>query len=771
MTTRQLLWQGANASNLLDFQRIYNAKVITLTENYRSTQEILDTSHRIGVQISDSFAKQHKINKNLTSVRNDAILKGKSSTLITRHEFLAADAEYYWVAKQIHELVESGEEQSKIAIITPKHKFITPLLPYLKAYPDLNIAYEKRENILEDSAIHQLSVLARFVYELSLGHDPSEYLLEICSFPCWELDPLATIITLQHAKNDSRSALEYLQSSDDKKIQTLSHFFAQLAMNAAADTSLELLINQMTGIEDIEIASLTPPSFTSPFLAYYTANDASAFHLYELLSVLREHIKSHTNTQNPKLADFITFLDDYTEAGEAIINTSPYQDSTNAVQILTAHKSKGLEFGHVFLVATDDLSWGKAKGNNNLLSLPKNLIQIRHTGITDDERLRLFFVAITRAEKTLTITNSISNYAGKTPNRLEYLEEYLDENNQPVSPLLPNTKIVTHYDELSEEDKQQAITHQWLSAYQTLTPAIRPILEQRIQNYRLTASALTKFIDIIYAGPLAFYREDILRAPTQSYSETLSFGNLVHYTFEAITNQHLSDEQALDFFKQKTLEEPIPAADLQELLDRGTLSLNASLKTFGDILRAPNSQAEVNFSHEYLALPIPPSTQSNANSSTTSNSAETTTLTAIPITGKIDHINLNPNTKTIEVYDFKTSNYHPEKWNSHPTLFKYKLQLGFYKLLLNLSPTYQKYKVTRGHILFVSPDPADHQVYDKIYEYTSEDETFLKELMAAIYSHIKALDFIEPDSPLAIPTDTTHTFRDIKDFIQLLLAS
>ena len=145
-------FQGAESSNLLDFQSYYNAKVVNLTENYRSTSEVLALSRQIADQITDSFAKKHHVDKTLVSTRNEELLsKNHNDTNITRHEFISSDAEYYWVAERIANLVKSGEKQSDIAIICPKHKYILPLLPYLKSHKNLNIAYEKRENILEDS--------------------------------------------------------------------------------------------------------------------------------------------------------------------------------------------------------------------------------------------------------------------------------------------------------------------------------------------------------------------------------------------------------------------------------------------------------------------------------------------------------------------------------------------------------------------------------------------------------------------------------------------
>lgn len=738
-------FQGANASNLLDFQNAYQSKVITLTENYRSTQEILDTSYKIAQQVDDSFAKHHGIVKKLTAMLDQAKNNPSQLTKIERHEFIASDTEYYWVARQIHELIKNGETQSEIAIITPKHKYIAPLLPYLKAYSDINIAYEKRENILEDNIIKNLAELSRFIYETSTGKNADYRLLKVLSNSSWGLDPVVVISALRDVRATGRPALEVLQKSHNAPLAQVASFLATLVAESF-NTPLEQMFSYMLGLAELDGCPVQFQQSSAPTSDDIDYTNYDSFKLYELLSVLREKIKSHLNTEKLKLEDFINFLDDYSAAGEAIINTSPYQDSENSVQIMTAHKSKGLEFKHVFLVATDNLSWGKAKGNNNLLALPKNLIQIRHTGITDDEHLRLFFVAITRAKQTLTITNSKTDYSGKTPGRLEYLEEY-DSEDGPISPLIPSQKIIVHDSDIPEDVKQKGIEYQWLSAYQNYTPALRPLFEHRLANYRLSSTDLTTFVDIVYAGPMEFFKRKVLYSLPEPSTSAIVFGNLIHSAFEAVTSKHLSDAEAIEFYNAEVANVPLPESDLTNLKDRGRLTLETSLKTFSSILRSPDSKAEVNFEPEHLMLDN------------------------IPLTGKIDHLNLNPSQKTIEVYDFKTGNYHKQAWESHATLYKYKLQLEFYKLLLNLSPTYRNYTVTQGHILFVSPDPADSAVYDKPYEYTKKSADEFQSLLRSVYRHIKSLDFIEKDSPLCLYPDSTRKLKDIKDFVSLLIAN
>lgn len=748
-------FQGANASNLLDFQKAYQAKIITLIENYRSTNEILNFSHQIATQITDSFAKNHQIDKNLRSMREKEILaqgadlhfSSTSQTNITRHEFLTADEEYHWVAAQINQLIKNGEEQSKIAIITPKHKYIPALLPYLKQHPNLNVAYEKRENILTDPKIEQLLLLARFIYSLQQATPTAHQLLQILSFPFWQIPPLTVITELQQSKSSPASALEYLQNSKHPQLQLLAHFFATLA-TTSVQAPLELFLDQLIGTAALQLTvNQESLAFSSPYLQFYSqsSDQAETFILYENLTVLREQVLNYTGTSQPRLADFIRFLDDYEAAGQAILNTSPYQDAHNSVQILTAHKSKGLEYRHVFLIATDNLSWGNAKGNNNLLTLPKNLISIRHTGITDDERLRLFFVAITRAEKTLTITNAISDYSGKTPERLSYLGEYQNEAQKLISPLLPEPEVYCHNEDLPITEKLRSLKNHWLSAYQIVKPELKPLLQKQLENYRLTATDLTTFIDIIHAGPMQFYQRRILKAPSEPASATLCFGNLMHATFEAVTSSKLSDEEALAFFKTEAATQPLSPTEISKLITRGEISLKVALPTFKHILRHPHAKAEVNLYHEHL------------------------TLDQIPLTGKIDHLHLDPKTKTLEIYDFKTSSYKSENWSSDATLYKYALQLEFYKLLLNLSPTYRHYQINQAHILFVTPDPVNQSVYDKVYEFTPASGAKLQALAKAVYRHIQALDFITPDSPLALHPDSTRNLRDIQQFINLIL--
>ncbi len=184
-----------------------------------------------------------------------------------------------------------------------------------------------------------------------------------------------------------------------------------------------------------------------------------------------------------RLSDFISTIAAYKSANQPIINTSPYQTATEAVAIRTVHKAKGLEYSHVFLVALDDTAWGNAGGNNNTLALPKNLSHIRHTGITEDERLRILFVAITRAKTNLYLTSSLADFAGKSYPALEYLEGIED-----IDPIIHNEETLP----------LTSLQNHWSSAYAPANlPDLSLILKRKLENYRLTPTDLITFIDIV----------------------------------------------------------------------------------------------------------------------------------------------------------------------------------------------------------------------------------------------------------------------------------
>ncbi len=747
-------FQGALSTNMVDFKEHYGAEVITLTENYRSTQEILDFSHEIINQATDRFE-----DKKLTAHRagvgaefgqifgagGEAGASGETlaaRSQIQRYEFLASDMEYAFVADKIAELVAAGVSQNEIAVISYKTKYFLPLLPFLKARPGIKIAYEKQDNLLEDEQIHQIITIARYIYELANEKRVDTSILEILTYPFWQLPVLEVVKLTGQARREKRSVFEFLGASEIAEITEVMRFLANLTAKSLTEP-FEIWLDFLIGGAELD-------GFRSPFLAYYTRQgEYEAFSLYEKLATLRARIKSYCGEQKVRVKDFVAMVDDFEEAEMPIAITSPYREGVEAVQILSAHKAKGLEFKYVFIIAADHRAWGAGKGNNSMLSLPKNLMQIRHTGMTDGERLRILYVALTRAKEGLIITNSLKDFSGRTSERLEYLNEY-DENGVVVSPFVPSGRVETMY-EMAEPAKVSENLKTWMAPLTKLTPEMRELYLERVADWRMSASSLTSFIDIAYAGPQEFFKNYILRAPSECETEELALGNLIHATFEAVTVKGLTDAEAVEFFLAELEKKDLTLETTQVLRERGPVILATALKRFGEIIR--KGRAEVNLAPEKIVVGENPGIVG---------------MPGVPVTGKIDHIVIDEKAKTLMIFDYKTGGYHKDKWRSHATLYKYMLQLGFYRLLLKNSQEFRKYKIEKAAILFVVPD-NDGEVHMREYEFNEADEEELVALMHSVYGWVKSLMFID-DPRVFIAPDKNRGLKEINEFITLLLA-
>ena len=717
-------FQGASATNLTDFQEYYGAEVIPLVENYRSTQEILDFSREVINQAPDRFADKELV----------AHKSAPKSTQIERLEFRSSDVEFSFIAKKISELIKSGVPQKDIAVISYMRKYFVPLLPYLKSYPEINISYEMQNNLLEDNKIHQLITLAKLINELSQQSSNNALLVEVLGYPFFGLPMLEVIKIIGVARNDKKSVFEYLISSSDERINQVANFLANLVAKSFTEP-LEIMWDYLIGAAELN-------GYKSPFLAYYEKQgEYEAFSLYENLAALRGKLRQHFGDKSLKIADLVSMVEDYEAAEMPVNTTSPYKDSEDAVSIMTAHKAKGLEFEHVFIISADHAAWGKGKGNNNTLSLPKNLMQIRHTGTTDGEKIRILYVSLTRAKSHLYITNSLNDFNGKNPDRLEYFQEYV-EDGKVISPFLPSKEVKCLYDGSAVSISENTLKN-WLSVYHNANPDMRSIYKERVKQYRMSATSLTTFIDVVYAGPQEFFKREVLRVPSDAQDESLAFGTLVHQVYEQVTNNDLSDEEAIKYYLDELDKMALDSKLKNRLKEKGVANLTVSLNTFKDILH--QGKAEVNFSSEKIVV------------------------SGVPITGKIDHITINETDKTIEIYNYKTAGYHKEKWQSHASLYKYMLQLEFYKLLLNNSPTYRKYTVKKAHILFVIPDKKTGEVYDKEYDFDDKNSAMLIELMKKVYSLVTTLGFMDNPDVFVAPNNSLGV-KNIIAFIELLLA-
>jgi DNA helicase-2/ATP-dependent DNA helicase PcrA len=721
-------FQGAQYSNMLDFYNAYrDTKVINLTENYRSQSGILYTAEAIAVQIEGRLTQHFRgMTKHL---------KKAATTLpeesIERITYASDIAQYVGIADSIKAIIKQGTPASQVAVLAPKHKLLEQLVPYLNAQ-GIAVNYEKRENILEAPVVRQLVTMSRLVVALQHNNQTIANALwpEVLSYDFWSI-PTETIWHVAWDVSDARNGGD---SSWSKALLTnqATKLPVQLLLGVAGKVtteSCETILDYLIGSEVLETNSPDTPKISSPLRDYYIStskqtNQPEIF--YDTLShliVLRAKLRAYQQSQVDvlSLTDLLVFIDLYEAADQQMLNTNPHAQAKEAVQLMTVFKAKGLEFDHVFLPSCHNDVWGSAaRGNSNKLTLPSNLAAIRHAGATDDERLRILFVALTRARYGLHLTSYDSDYTGKITARLKYFDEQPQPDGTFKAMVLPN-HVVTVQSSSKTGPVLEALQLDWHGRHigGTQVTDLRALLGERLVNYQLSPTHLTTFIDMEYGGPESFFLRTLLRFPGAPSIDS-EFGNVIHETLEWLQHQVIAQGKApsvqsvIAECKIRLSQRRLLPTDVQLLSERAEHALTAFLASRSHIF-TPSMIAEKNFRNENVFIDT------------------------VHMAGKIDRLEINQNARTITVVDYKTGKSY-DRWSSDAKLHRYQLQLYCYKLLVEHSRTFKGYTVTSGRLEFIEPDEQGI-IHTLELDFKPDEVARTVKLLTCLWQHVADLNF------------------------------
>lgn len=724
-------FQGADYSNMLDFIKLYrDVTIINLTENYRSHPDILLSAGNIACQIESRLTDTlDQTTKQLIAANKD-----RQQVHIERREFIAIISENDWIASRIQKLVRSGTKPSEIAVLAPQHKYLEPLVPYLNA-KNIPVRYERREDILEAPIVRQLITMCRLVIALGTNDEKTANALwpEVLSFEFWQF-PTTDIWQLSWRTHDSRNdTWTKVLIEDGQKFRAAGLLFLGLARKIRTETH-ETILDYLIGSAALDTHEADLPKVISPLRDYYmnpknqTKKPQLFYETLSHLTVLRSRLREHQAIGESALSlqDMIVYVDLYKEAGEQMLNTSPYAQAADAVQLMTVFKAKGLEFEHVFIMSSQDEVWGaSSKSNSNKLTLPENLLPIRHGGATEDERLRILYVAMTRAKQGLYLTSTTQSFTGKTSKRLKYLDEREEADGTFKAYALPEYARSIIADG-STAPAQQLLELNWQSRHATSlqNQQLSSLLQHRLKAYRLSPTHLNAFLDLMYNGPRAFFLNTLLHFPTAPSADG-QFGNAIHETLEWV--QHQIDKTGtlpdtndiLNVFEGQIKHQNFTADQAAIEIERGNKALTTYLSQRSKIFK-PGDKAEVNFRSEEILVD------------------------GMQLSGKIDRLEIDAQNKTITVVDYKTGKSF-SKWLSDPKLHAYKRQLYCYKLLIEHSPSYTGYTVTSGRLEFIEPNNAKRIDTLELHFDTSEEKRVIQ-LLTAMWQHVQSLNF--PDTSI-----------------------
>lgn len=712
-------FQGADISNIHTFKTLYKDVVtIVLTENYRSTARILDFARALILQGEERLERLYPdIRKDVTS-KNTKLPEGRISQIA----FATSEEEYAYIAAEVRALLDSGVEAKEIALIARKHKYLTGLLPSLDKL-GIPYTYTRKENVFDELHVKEIVTLCRFLATVGAKEFERDDLLpEILAFPFWKLDRIEIWRVAEQAKNKNLSWFDAMLASKDEKIRNIATFLIELgviAQTAPLEIVLDMLIGSKEtrlppeseyddGMQEPHMPSLAS-GFYSPYKSYYFGehalkdNPSVYIHFLSSLRVFMQALKEYKEGEMLRVHDVGSFVDRHISYGIALINETPFAHNENSVQILTSHKAKGLEFEYVFIVSANDKIW-TGKGGSKKISFPKNL-SLETTADNEDDFLRLFYVAVTRAKHTLYITHHAS------PLRFlshENVPNHASQANAPISELLAESLQVHHVPPFAKDEKA--------------------LLKKVVENYVLSPTHLNNFLDITRNGPILFLEQNLLRFP-QAKNVSSVFGTAIH---KAIEDAHLlfreSGKQAklerlIESFNKELKRGRLLPTDEEKQRKRGeeVLARYYELKK-GDIKK--EHLVELNF--KYQAVEVEGSL----------------------LTGKIDKVVENED-GSWSVIDFKTGQG-PSSWEDDDMkeymeikLHNYRYQLMMYKLLVENSRDYSGKTVSRGTLEFVEEEDGGkiREISLPFDEQNSSELARFKKLVKAVYEKIVTLDF------------------------------
>lgn len=712
-------FQGAYHSNVLDFLRTWpNAKQFVLTINFRSTVPILALARQVIVQGEDRLeASRPELNKQLSAHHNKS---GDAPKL----QILPSDIEQLsWLAEEVQRLVQAGTDPTQIALIAPKHKYLEAIVPYLQDR-QLAVAYERREDVLEQPHISQLLRLARVITNLGQGEIAlaNHQLPELLSYPWWGIEAGWLWELSLAAKETKQPWLELMRLSDRPELVANADWLLGQA-KASHSTPLEPMMDQLIGPAEVG------ETYSSPYRRYYFGvstfeQSVTYVRLLSGLVSLRTALRQYQPSGTPNLADFVAFADLRLEAGLQLRNDHPLVLDKAAVKLLTVHKAKGLEFEHVFLLNANEHTWRKERGRTNNISLPPNWAALAPAGDTADEKLRMFYVAMTRARQDLTLVNFATKSDGQPSLPIGWLQTDAVAPTFTINQMPQTTQPAI--EQLSKE-----LGFDWLATHFELRSQApwRALLEPTLCKYKLSPTHLTAFLDVSRGGPKAFLVNQLLRFP-QALSVNAQFGNVMHAVMQRLHthyNEHgkLPKHSVAEIWLDQIVADyyfgPVEEPKAQH---RGRLCLAGVYQQLANNFQL-GQLAEYDFAGEGIAIG------------------------EARLVGKIDALQIDKTTNTAQIVDYKTgksfTKWHQTTANGFEAhkAHRFRQQLLFYKLLVEHSRSFSGYTAQQGSLVFVEPN-EDGQLETLPMAYDSSELQELEHLIKIVYQKIITLDL--PDT-------------------------
>lgn len=641
-------FQGASLENFLFFEDIYkSAKTIALNNNYRSGQEILDLAHE-SIKTDDPKLKD---------LRLPLVANKKVEVILGKQVFSHKAVEDAWLVQQIKKYHDEGVSWSEMAIIVRTNKEVSGLATLLRK-ANIPVLPSADSDILEHPIFLHIKTLINALVEKT----DEVALAEVLQAPYWNLeindlikvflarsyqDHLSSIIASEEKLKNSgvenpKAFLRISQVFNEARAKELTHSPAQV---------LEFLLTQSGFLDSV----LQQSVYDGIRVVRRLYDEIESMFEKKEVSTLRDVLRQLELLTQYKIA----------------LNAPFIETKSNAVNLLTAHKAKGLEFEVVFLPHLCDKNWqGTSTSEKFNLPITKQVLDKESAKLQaeDDER-RLFYVALTRAKRVIECSYALKDEEGKELGSAIFfmeIEHLFKENNEIIK---------------FEED---------FAPLNDLMPLPKPKIDAEFLRITLAKRGWSATTYSNYCkSPWEYICKNVLRIPTIKSPE-LQFGTTIHAVLEKIVDLYLAQGAVSDSEVKKLLEQELNKCSLTttEFTRQHERGFSALMSYLPKLINSLGKSSKTEYSIKAILE---------------------TGLVDFPevmITGNFDRLDFDEEGRVIRVIDYKTGKSKTRgviEGKTKDSDGRYKRQLVFYALLLSEQKDPLLYSAN-GRISFVEPD-------------------------------------------------------------------
>jgi len=477
-----LSFAGSRVDNIVDFIGRFGGNKIFLEENYRSNQHILDSAMKV---INNNIVRLSNvigIEKNMVAALNTT----KSYPRVL--QFNTVSAEIAYIVDLIESTYKDNKNYNEVAIIYRKHRQADE---YIAQFEARGIPYTIRRNVnvLDTMVVNKLLMIIEYLVTLGSSdvNRQDNLFFKIMHFDFWNIDISRVHEYFAKIRYSDRSKIE--TPGDVAIVMERMLGIFEFVNNNSMVMSINYILNE-TGLIDSLLLSGNQAREMQYLNTFYHWVQTESYKepMMTLENLLEMVQKMRSNGLYLPVIDII--------------------GSSNGVNLMTVHGSKGLEFETVFMVGCTRNEWEKSRSGNMNFSLPETLTKTV-VEEKEEENRRLFYVGMTRAKTNLFIT-----YATKgNDNRVLEPSQYVIESEIPVN-------------EVTNVDMDSYLVNKFEQVRFTASVE-RAVIKERIENFILSPSAMNKYIEC----SMSFYIENILGVPSPEHPSTV-YGNAIHVTLK-----------------------------------------------------------------------------------------------------------------------------------------------------------------------------------------------------------------------------------------------